>query len=100
MHLPPLPQLKIKNYIHGFQGFLIFLIWALTIAVFTKPGNTDGRSKYVFALVSLLSLLYAYLPAKEKITVLALYTGPDLLDSHANLRKNEKVCASLRVCHY
>lgn len=52
MHLPSLPQLKIKNYIHGFQGFFIFLVWALTIAVFTKPGNTDGRSKYVFALVS------------------------------------------------
>lgn len=42
---------RIKNVIHGVQGFAIFIGWAVTIAVFTKPGTSGGGSKYYFALV-------------------------------------------------
>ncbi|KAL2818178.1 hypothetical protein BDW59DRAFT_152227 [Aspergillus cavernicola] len=41
---------RTKNLIHGFQGFIIFLAWALTIAVFTKSGGIDGRTGWYFAL--------------------------------------------------
>ncbi|KAL4782119.1 hypothetical protein BJX76DRAFT_333617 [Aspergillus varians] len=41
---------RTKNLIHGFQGFLIFLAWALTIAIFTKGGGIDGRAAWYFAL--------------------------------------------------
>lgn len=51
MKLPASLQLKGKSYIHGLQGLIIFLAWALTIAVFTKDGKTDGRTKYYFVLV-------------------------------------------------
>ena len=51
MKLPASLQHKGKNYIHGLQGLIIFLAWALTIAVFTKTGKTDGRTKYYFVLV-------------------------------------------------
>lgn len=51
MKLPASLQQKGKNYIHGLQGLIIFLAWALTIAVFTKTGNTDGRTKFYFVLV-------------------------------------------------
>ncbi len=50
MKLPHLP--KVKNALHGVQAFTIFLAWCVTIAVFTKSGKTDGRTKYYFALVS------------------------------------------------
>ena len=43
-----------KNAIHGLQALIIFISWVLTIAVFTKTGQTDGRSKYYFTLVSIL----------------------------------------------
>lgn len=43
---------RTKNAIHGVQGLVIFIAWAVTIAVFTKDGNSDGRSKYFFVLVS------------------------------------------------
>jgi len=51
MQLPTEHLQSIKNVIHGIQGFVTFVAWALTIAVFTKSGNTDGRTKYFFALV-------------------------------------------------
>ncbi|KAL4920708.1 hypothetical protein BDW62DRAFT_176077 [Aspergillus aurantiobrunneus] len=41
---------RTKNLLHGLQGFLIFLAWALTIAVFTKGGGIDGRTAWYFAL--------------------------------------------------
>lgn len=44
---------RTKNLIHGVQGFIIFLAWALTIAVFTKGDGIDGRSAWYWALVSL-----------------------------------------------
>ncbi|KAL6236171.1 hypothetical protein BDW75DRAFT_207552 [Aspergillus navahoensis] len=51
---------RTKNLIHGLQGFLIFLGWALTIAVFTKGGGVDGRTAYYFALCwfSIPGLIY------------------------------------------
>ncbi|EHA22301.1 hypothetical protein ASPNIDRAFT_213924 [Aspergillus niger ATCC 1015] len=51
---------RTKNLIHGFQGFIIFLAWALTIAVFTKGGGIDGRSAWYFALCwfSIPGLIY------------------------------------------
>lgn len=55
MKLPVFLQHKGKSYIHGLQGLIIFLAWALTIAVFTKDGKTDGRTKYYFALVRILA---------------------------------------------
>lgn len=52
MQLPANVLQRSKNILHAIQGLLIFLAWAVTIAVFTKTGTTDGRSKYFFALVS------------------------------------------------
>ena len=43
---------RTKNVVHGIQALIIFLAWAVTIAVFTKDGKTDGRTKYFFILVS------------------------------------------------
>lgn len=45
---------KTKNAIHGVQGLFIFIAWAVMIGVFTRDGNSDGRSKYYFVLVSLV----------------------------------------------
>lgn len=56
MRLPGNLLQKAKIVLHGLQGFVIFLAWAITIAIFTKPGSTDGRIKYFFALVNTISL--------------------------------------------
>ncbi|KAL8948427.1 MAG: hypothetical protein Q9222_005379 [Ikaeria aurantiellina] len=50
MKLPDNILQKVKIVLHAIQGFVIFLAWAITIAIFTKPGTTDGRTKYFFAL--------------------------------------------------
>lgn len=44
--------------LHALQGFVIFLGWALTIAVRTQDGPTDGRTAYCFALVCLMFSRY------------------------------------------
>ncbi|KAL5360418.1 hypothetical protein BJX96DRAFT_150313 [Aspergillus floccosus] len=51
---------RTKNIIHGVQAFIIFLAWALTIAVFTKGGGIDGRSAWYWALCwfSIPGLIY------------------------------------------
>ncbi|KAB8078463.1 hypothetical protein BDV29DRAFT_152789 [Aspergillus leporis] len=51
---------RTKNIIHGVQGFIIFLAWACTIAVFTKGGGIDGRSAWYWALCwfSIPGLIY------------------------------------------
>ncbi|KAI9929828.1 hypothetical protein AWENTII_003728 [Aspergillus wentii] len=41
---------RAKNIVHAAQAFIIFLAWALTIAVFTKGDGIDGRSAWYFAL--------------------------------------------------
>ncbi|KAL8854137.1 MAG: hypothetical protein Q9221_001059 [Calogaya cf. arnoldii] len=50
MRLPENILQKSKIVLHGVQGLVIFLAWAITIAIFTKDGSTDGRVKYYFAL--------------------------------------------------
>lgn len=52
MQLPQNYLHKGKNALHGLQGLVIFLGWALTIAILVKDGPSDGRTKYFFALVS------------------------------------------------
>ncbi|KAI9673252.1 MAG: hypothetical protein M1829_004317 [Trizodia sp. TS-e1964] len=59
---------KAKNAAHIFQTLLIFIVWAITIAVLRGDGSTDGRSKWYFAVVgcwlSLPALIYvAMVPA-------------------------------------
>lgn len=54
MQLPENFLQKAKVALHGVQGFVIFLAWAITIAIFTKPGSTDGRTRFYFALVQYL----------------------------------------------
>ncbi|GMF70255.1 unnamed protein product [Aspergillus oryzae] len=51
---------RTKNIIHGVQGFIIFLAWACTIAVFTKGDGIDGRSAWYWALCwfSIPGLIY------------------------------------------
>ncbi|KAL8667962.1 MAG: hypothetical protein Q9168_007172, partial [Polycauliona sp. 1 TL-2023] len=50
MRLPENILQKSKIVLHGIQGLVIFLAWAITISIFTKDGSTDGRVKYLFAL--------------------------------------------------
>ena len=52
MQLPPGTLQKGKNAVHAIQGLAVFVAWALTIAVFTQPGNSDGRTRFYFVLVS------------------------------------------------
>lgn len=42
---------QFKNYIHIFQAVVLFLAWALTIAVLTQSGDNDGRVGWYFGLV-------------------------------------------------
>ncbi|KAL1956239.1 hypothetical protein VTO42DRAFT_7499 [Malbranchea cinnamomea] len=60
MRFPYINQSRTKNILHALQGFIIFLGWALTIAVFTRSGPTDGRTAYYFALCwfSIPALIY------------------------------------------
>lgn len=57
MQLPHNYLHKGKNALHGLQGLVIFLGWALTIAILVKEGPSDSRTKYFFALVSAQSPL-------------------------------------------
>lgn len=41
-----------KNGVHALQGLLIFVAAIITIAMFTKGGQSDGRITYYFVLVS------------------------------------------------
>lgn len=43
---------RVKNLIHAIQALAIFIAWAISIAILTKGGRTDGRVRYYFALVS------------------------------------------------
>ena len=73
---------KAKNYAHATQGALIFLAWALTIAVFVSNGHSDSRTGWFFALVRTLP------PAgvePSKYLVLALFPRPHLPRHGANV---------------
>ncbi|KAL1962604.1 hypothetical protein VTN77DRAFT_9397 [Rasamsonia byssochlamydoides] len=63
MRLPSTSPARIKNIIHAFQAFVIFLGWALTIAVFTKGDGIDGRSAWYFGLCWLTAPALIYLVA-------------------------------------
>ena len=41
-----------KNVVHALQALVIFLGAIVTIAIYTKGGNGDGRIDYYFLLVS------------------------------------------------
>jgi len=74
---------KIKNYTHATQGALIFLAWALTIAVFTSNGHSDSRTGWFFALVR--TLPSAGVTPSKYILVLALVPRPHLPLHGANV---------------
>lgn len=82
MQLPTLPAMlenhlqRIKNVVHGIHGFLIFLGWAMTIAVFTKSGKTDGRTKYYFALCFFTIPLLVYQAATPIFPRLRRFCNP------------------------
>jgi translocation protein SEC72 len=40
-----------KNYVHIFQAVVLFIAWAMTIAIFTRDGDNDGRVGWYFGLV-------------------------------------------------
>jgi translocation protein SEC72 len=42
---------QIKNYVHIFQAVVLFIAWAMTIAIFTRDGQNDGRVGWYFGLV-------------------------------------------------
>ncbi|KKK15026.1 hypothetical protein ARAM_004664 [Aspergillus rambellii] len=63
MRRPSFNPGRTKNAIHGLQAFIIFLAWALTIAVFTKSGGIDGRSGWYFGLCWLTIPALVYLVA-------------------------------------
>ncbi|KAJ5223500.1 hypothetical protein N7468_008042 [Penicillium chermesinum] len=62
----PLPRLsggnlgRTKNIIHFSQAFIIFIAWALTIAIWTKGGGVDGRTVFYWVLcwISVPGLIY------------------------------------------
>lgn len=47
-----------KVITHGAQAILIFLAWALTIAIWTKGDGIDGRTAWYWALVCFLTSLF------------------------------------------
>jgi translocation protein SEC72 len=52
---------KIKNVVHAFQGALLVLAMILTVAILTRPGETDGRVGWYFALCWLTIPILVYL---------------------------------------
>src|SRR5690348_8598446 len=102
---------RIKGFIHAFQAFLIFIGWALTIAVFTRVGKTDGRTAWFFALVGDLLFLAFSCPStntlgslcKHSLTlpppeVLALHPRPNLPECNPDVAAHPKIWQCLRFC--
>jgi hypothetical protein len=58
MRVPQSYIQKCKVVGHIFQSIFIFAGLCITIAVFTKDGDTAGATRYYLALVSSLSTLY------------------------------------------
>lgn len=52
MRIPQSYIQKCKVVAHVFQAIFIFVGLCITIAVFTKDGETGGATKYYLALVS------------------------------------------------
>ncbi|KAL5336525.1 hypothetical protein BJX70DRAFT_372238 [Aspergillus crustosus] len=63
MKRPSFSPGRSKNLIHGVQGFVIFIAWAMTIAIFTKGGGIDGRAGWYFGLCWLTIPALIYLVA-------------------------------------
>ncbi|CAG8388884.1 unnamed protein product [Penicillium salamii] len=51
---------RTKNIIHFVQAFIIFIAWAMTIAIWTKKGGIDGRTGWYWGLcwLSIPGLVY------------------------------------------
>ena len=47
-----------KNVVHALQALVIFLGAIVTIAIFTKGGEGDGRINYYFVLVNTPSVFH------------------------------------------
>lgn len=45
---------RTKNILHFTQAFIIFIAWALIIAIWTKGSGIDGRTVWYWILVSTL----------------------------------------------
>ncbi|KAI9840270.1 MAG: hypothetical protein M1837_001805 [Sclerophora amabilis] len=60
MKIPLSYMQKGKTAAHVIQALLIFIAWAITIAVFVSKDPTDGRTKYYFAMCwfSIPALVY------------------------------------------
>ena len=90
---------RTKNILHFVQGFIIFIAWALTIAIWTKSGGIDGRTGWYWGLVS---------DAREKlgnpwvwltrIAVLVEYPGPGLPSRSADVATSPSLRKCLRLC--
>lgn len=91
---------RVKNVIHAVQALAIFVAWAITIAILTKRGRTDGRLRYYFALVS--NLEGAVLPRRKanSSAVLVLHTCSHLPDRFPRLPKDTALFQCLRPRGY
>ncbi|KAI4268435.1 MAG: hypothetical protein LQ337_007843 [Flavoplaca oasis] len=76
MRLPDNILQKSKIVLHGIQAFVIFLAWAITIAIFTKDGSTDGRVKYFFALCWFCIPLLIYQAAIPQFDRVKRFSNP------------------------
>lgn len=81
MRIPQSYIQKCKVVGHFFQGIFIFVGLCVTIAVFTKEGETGGATKYYLALVSpsASSMLLLHVPSLEVTT-----GSNDILKDKAN----------------
>jgi len=85
-----------KNGVHALQALLVFIGAAITIAVFTKEGQSDGRITYYFVLVSSLCTGSVYDSVLTfGVIVLALHTSPGLSNGFSHFRANETLCKPL-----
>ncbi|KAF1983423.1 hypothetical protein K402DRAFT_306669, partial [Aulographum hederae CBS 113979] len=78
MRISPKGVQRAKVTAHAIQALCIFIAACLTIAVFTKSGGTDGRSKFFFAMcfLSVPALIYlAMVPLWERSKKFAIPIG-------------------------
>jgi hypothetical protein len=53
---------RTKNIIHFVQAFVIFIAWAMTIAIWTKGNGIDGRTVWYWILVSSIVSSVEFVP--------------------------------------
>lgn len=91
---------RVKNAIHAVQALIIFIAWAIAIALFTQKARKDGRVYYYFALVHSP-------PSREtlsshkliKAIVLGFHSCSHLPDRHTRLLPHKTFLQSLRSRH-